>query len=136
MADIRGRLELKSNPPGARVFLDGHFVGVTKSDDPAAEMSDILAVDSVAEGEHTVIFRLDGYSESVQHPRVESLKTVKAVGRLRRIFKPDGEVVTSTGTYRGVMVENRAEMIVIETKPGVNRTFMKSDVKKVKTLID
>ena len=136
MADVRGRLELKSNPPGVKIYLDDRFVGVTKSNDPEAEVSDIFAIDGVEEGEHVVAFRKDGYKEVVIHPEVRSLKTTKSTRKLKRIFKPDVEVETSSGVHRGIMVENLPEMIIVETRPGVSETFMKSDIRRVKTLIE
>lgn len=134
---IIGRLEVKSCPIGAQVLVDGHVVGVTKSDNPDAEYSDVLAIEGLTSGEHVVTFRKDGFAEVVKHPIIEPSKTVQlSSGRMKRFFKPNVEIVTSSGTYRGVLVENSPDMIVIEVQMGIARSFPKVDVQHLNFLTD
>ena len=137
LENVVGRLEVKSYPIGAQVLVDGHIVGVTKSDDPNADFSDILSVEGLTSGEHTVTFRKDGYAEVVRHPVVEPSKTVQvSSGRMKRIFKPNVEIVTESGSYRGVLVENTPETIVIEVQMGIARSFPRASVLKFNFLTD
>ena len=129
---IIGRLEVKTNPVGVQVIVDGHVAGVTKSDNPSAEYSDILAIEGLTSGEHVVTFKKDGFAEVVKHPVIEPSKTVQlSSGRMKRIFKPNVEIVTTSGTYRGVLVENGTDMIVIEVQMGIARSFPRADVQHV-----
>lgn len=125
-----GRLEIKTNPVGVQVTVDGHVAGTTKSADPRAEASDVLVVGGLVAGEHTVIFKRDGYAEVVRRPTVENKKALALNVRLQRIFKPDIEIQTETGTYRGVLIDNSPESVVIETQPGMTRPFPRASIRR------
>ncbi len=131
LSNQMGRLEVKTSPVGARVLLDGRSVGVTKSADPNAELSDALAIENVLEGEHVLTVRADGYSEAVRHPKVQSTKTLGQTIRLARIFIPDVEILTDQGPRQGVLIRNTADMITIEVKPGIEQSFPHSSVRKI-----
>ncbi len=131
LSNQMGRLEVKTSPVGARVFLDGRSVGVTKSADPAAEVSDVLAIENVLEGEHVLTVKADGYAEVVRHPKVQSMKTLQQTVRLARIFIPDVEILTDQGPRQGVLVKNTPDTITIEVKPGIEQTFPHSSVRKI-----
>ena len=49
---------------------------------------------------HTLVVRKDGFSESVRHPKIRSSKTSQANVRLKRIYRPDTEIVTARGSYQ------------------------------------
>ena len=131
LSNQMGRLEVRTSPVGARVLLDGRSVGVTKSADPAAEVSDVLAIENVLEGEHVLTVRADGYAEVVRHPKVQSTKTLQQTVRLARIFIPDVEILTDQGPRQGVLVKNTPDTITIEVKPGIEQTFPHSSVRKI-----
>ncbi len=131
LSNQMGRLEVKTSPVGARVFLDGRSVGVTKSADPAAEVSDVLAIENVLEGEHVLTVKADGYAEVVRHPKVQSMKTLQQTVRLARIFIPNVEILTDQGPRQGVLVKNTPDTITIEVKPGIEQTFPHSSVRKI-----
>ena len=131
LSNQMGRLEVRTSPVGARVLLDGRSVGVTKSADPAAEVSDVLAIENVLEGEHGLTVRADGYAEVVRHPKVQSTKTLQQTVRLARIFIPDVEILTDQGPRQGVLVKNTPDTITIEVKPGIEQTFPHSSVRKI-----
>ena len=134
LSNVMGRLEVRTDPVGAKVFLDGHQVGTTKSNDPKAELSDVLSIENVSEGEHTLIVRKDGYSESVRHPKVQKEKTSQANVRLRRIFRPDTEIITARGNYRGVLVSVTPDAVVLEVSMGITRSFSKDEIRRMETL--
>lgn len=134
LENVLGSIEIKTNPVGAQVLVDGHVAGTTKSGDPAAELSDVLIIPGLVAGEHTVIVRKDSYTESVKHPTVVNQQATKLSVKLRRIFKPNIEIETETGTYRGVLVDQSASAIIIETQPGVPRPFPRSSIRTITPL--
>ena len=134
LSNVMGRLEVRTSPVGARIMFDGRMVGTTKSSDPGAEFSDVLAIENVAEGEHTLVVRKDGYSESVRHPKIRSEKTSQANVRLRRIFRPDTEIVTARGSYKGVLVSVTPDAVVLEVSMGITRSFSKDEIRRMETI--
>ena len=131
LSSVMGRIELCTSPVGAQVVLDGRVVGVTKSKDPNAEFSDPFAIENVVEGEHRVLVKKDGYADFVRHSVVQNQKTLQQRIRLRRIFVPDIEIVTARGSYKGVLVSNTPEAIVVEVSLGITRTFPRAEIRKV-----
>ena len=132
LSNVMGRLEVCTCPIGAQVWLDGRLVGMTKSKDPDAEFSDILAIENVLEGEHTLVVKKEGYSDLTRHPKVKNSQTSKHHRvRLARIFTPDIEIMTARGTYTGVLVANTADSIVIEVKMGITQSFAREEIRKV-----
>ena len=132
LSNVMGRLEVCTQPVGAQVWLDGRLVGITKSKDPDAEFSDVLAIENVLEGEHTLVVKKDGYSDLTRHPKVKNSQTSKHHHvRLARIFTPDIEIVTARGTYTGVLVANTADSVVIEVKLGITQSFARGEIRKI-----
>ena len=134
LSDVMGRLEIRTAPVGAQLTVDGRPVGVTKSADPAAEVSDVFVVENLLAGEHVLVVRKDGYAESVRHPVVQASKTSQANVRLRRIFLPDTEIVTARGSYRGVLVSVTPDFVVLEVKMGITQSFSKDEIRRMETL--
>ena len=135
LSNVMGRLEVRTSPVGAQVFLDGKSYGVTKSKDPEAEFSDILAIENVMEGEHTLVMKMDGYADKTCHPKVKSESTAKFHNqRLRRIFTPDVEIVTARGSYQGVLINRAGDRVEIETKPGITQSFSRDEIRDIKFL--
>ena len=134
MSNVMGRLEVKSSPSGAQVLLDGRIVGTTTASDPDAEFSDKLMVENILEGEHVLVVRKDGYAEQTRHPRIQSGKTSRMNVRMKRVFKPDIEITTDTGVYQGILVSNEPEYILVEVKLGIQRSFPRADIRKVRFL--
>ncbi len=131
LSNVMGRLEVVTAPAGARLTLDGRLVGVTKASVPNAEFSDPFVIENVLEGEHRLVVSKEGYSDFVRHSNVQNQRTAQHRIRLRRIFVPDIEIVTSRGTYRGVLVSNTPESIVVEVSLGITSTFPRSEIRKV-----
>lgn len=136
LSNVMGRLEVRTSPPGAQVFLDGRVVGTTSSDDPSAEFSDAMAVENLLEGEHVLVVKKDGYAEALRHPNIRSSKTSRHNVRLRRVFVPDIELETSRGTYRGMLVNVTPEYVEVEVSLGITRSFPRSEIRKMNTLGD
>ena len=135
LSNVMGRVEVRSSPVGAQVFLDGKLCGVTKSKDPDAEFSDILTIENVMEGEHTLVLKKEGYSDKTSHPKVQSEKTSKYHHqRLARIFTPDVEIVTARGNYQGVLIKRTGDRVEIETKPGITQSFSRDEIRDIKFL--
>jgi len=134
LVNIKGRLEVTSSPPGAQVYFDGRLVGTTASVEAEAETSDRLMIEDIMEGEHLLVLRKYGYAEAARHPRIQRSKTSRANVRMKRVFRPDIEIETYTGTYRGILVSNTPEYIIVEVTLGVQRSFPRADIKKVRFL--
>ena len=135
LSNVMGRIEVRSNPVGAQVFLDGKLCGTTKSKDPGAEFSDIFPIENVLEGEHTLVLKMDGYADTTRHPNVKSSTTSKQHKvTLKRIFTPDIEIVTVRGSYTGVFQKKTAVSVTIEVKPGIVREFSQDEIRSIKWL--
>ena len=135
LSNVMGRIEVRTSPVGAEVFLDGKSYGTTRSKDPEADFSDILAIENVMEGEHTLVMKMDGYADKTTHPKVKSESTAKFHNqRLRRIFTPDVEIVTARGNYQGVLIKRTGDRVEIETKPGITQSFSRDEIRDIKFL--
>lgn len=137
MSNIMGRIEVRTSPSGASVWLDGRLVGTTKSKDSGAEFSDIFPIENVPEGEHVLVLKKDGYSDMTRHPKVKNSQTTKQHRlRLQRIFTPDVEIVTARGTYTGVLVSRTVDSIVLEVKLGITQSFARDEIRQMRFLVD
>lgn len=133
LSNIMGRIEVRSSPVGAQVWLDGRLIGTTKSKDPDAEFSDILPIENVPEGEHLLVLKKEGYQDLTRHPKVKNSQTSKQHrARMQRIFTPDVEIVTARGTYTGVLVSRTADAIVLEVKLGITQSFARDEIRQLK----
>ena len=132
LSSVMGSLEVATSPAGAQVSVDCRKVGTTKAIDATSEFSAPLVVASLAAGEHRVVVSLPGYADAVKHVTVENQKASQQRVRLRRVFIPDIEVVLTNGnSYKGVLVSNGADSIVVEVSLGITRSFARSEIKKV-----
>lgn len=136
LSTVMGRLEIRTSPVGATVNFDGRNLGTTKSTDPNAEFSDVFAIDNVLEGEHRLVLTKDGYAELIGHPKVECNKTTQHRLRMRRVFIPNIEIVTARGTYRGILVSNNPDAVIIEVSLGITRSFPRDEIRKLNLLTD
>ena len=129
--NVMGRIEVRTIPVGADVFLDGSRVGTTKSKGEDGGASEVFAIENVREGEHTLAFRCEGYAEVTKHPVVENCKTQTVNVRLKRVFSPNVEITTDSGVHRGVLISNTANGVEVEVSLGINRTFTHSEIRKI-----
>ena len=134
MASVLGRLEVSTRPPGAKILLDGKAVGSTKPQGDAPR-SQILALENIPAGEHSVMVHLNGYQDAARKITIKANGTEQAYFTLSRIFTPDTEIETIRGVYRGVFVKKDFfGAITLEMSPGVEQTFKSEDIRKMRTL--
>ena len=137
---ILGWLEVTTTPPGARILLDGKVAGTTsahrgKKADLSGVKSDVLFIRDIDAGEYQLLARLRGYAEAKGKVKIEAKKATKLNLRLKRIFIPDTEIETVSGTYRGVLVDsNNPDTYRLEVKEGIMQDFRKADVRTIKTI--
>ncbi|MCQ2368113.1 MAG: PEGA domain-containing protein [Kiritimatiellae bacterium] len=134
LTNVMGRLEVRSSPAEAQVYLDGKLVGTTVKITDDDEFSAILPINAITQGEHVLVLKKEGFADSTRHPKIQNSKTSKANVRMRRVFTPDIEIVTPTGTHRGVYVSSDSEKIEIEVSMGIQRSFSKRDIIKLNYL--
>lgn len=134
LSSILGSLEVRTIPVGATVYVDGHNYGMTKSDNPTSEASDVLLVPNLKEGEHTILVKCAGYAEVVKHPVVAAAKATQANIKLKRVFTPDIRIITATGTIEGVMVKNDATAILVEVSMGITRSIPRDIIRAVEMI--
>ena len=137
---ILGWIEITTTPPGARIMLDGKVVGTTsahrgKKADLSNVKSDVLFIRDIDAGEYQLLARLRGYADAKGKIKIEAKKPSKLNLRLKRIFIPDTEIETVTGTYRGVIMDsNNPDTYRLEVKEGIMQDFRKADVRTIKSL--
>ena len=131
LSSVRGSLEVKTSPPGAQIIIDGHLLGSTVAG-ASDEVSDVFIVRDLSVGEHTMIVRKEGFAEVVSHPVIANSRTSQKMVRMRRVFKPNVEVVTSSGVHKGVFIDNSPEAITIEVSMGITRSFLREDIKDIR----
>lgn len=134
LSNIMGRVEFRTVPAGAEVLLDGRRHGETKGE-VGADFSNTFSIENIAAGEHTLIVRKDGYQEVSRLITIEPTETLRLNRlQLKKLFRPDVEIVTVNGTFRGVFKSQSENVIVIETKPGVEYPISRQLVRDIKPL--
>ena len=86
-----GSLSVSSIPPGAQIYLDGEVVGVTP-----------MTAQNVADGEHTLILRMEGYSDYTETVVITSNGTVVSV-TLIPVSAASGRIGLSTLSLAGAL---------------------------------
>ena len=134
LSSVLGRLEISTKPAGAKIILDGKAVGTTKAQGDAPR-SQILALEHIPAGEHSVMAHLDGYQDVARKITIKSNGTGQLYLSLPRIFTPNTEIETIRGIYRGVLVKKDFfGSVTLETSPGVEQTFKAEDIRKMKVI--
>lgn len=136
LSNVMGRVEVVSSPVGAQVYIDGRLVGSTKSSDPNAVKSDPFPIENVLEGEHVIMLKADGYSTVVKHPKIENSKTEQVFVKMKRFFKPDVILHTSSGEVKGRLVKNGPDYIEVEVSLGVTRSLPRLSVRRLEFIED
>ena len=133
LENVMGRIEVRTLPAGAQVVLDGSVVGTTKAKE-GEEASEVFAIENVREGEHVLVLRCEGHAEVTKHPVVENKKTQTLNVRLKRVFTPNVEIQTDSGTYRGVLISQTPAGVQVEVSLGITRTFQPGEIRKLNFL--
>lgn len=127
LAANTGKISVTSVPAGVTIYVDGVKSGETPPSD-IKDLSSMLEIAGVAEGEHTLKFAKPGYFPKTATCSVKRGETTLQRVELQRQFIPDYEVVTATGPHRGVLVSITADSIRIETSPGVVSAYQRDKV--------
>ncbi|MBQ7667424.1 MAG: PEGA domain-containing protein [Kiritimatiellae bacterium] len=121
-----------TSPADVDVIVDGVPRGRTTGDG-GDSVSGVFVVSNLAPGEHSVVFSRPGWeSKTVSFTVQEGKTTVVDTTELTRLFIPDFQIETrSTGTVKGVFIENAADRYRLEVAPGVVRSIPKSEILRV-----
>ncbi len=135
MENILGRIEVVTTPAGAKISLDGKPVGSTRPLGDSGR-SQILLLENVVAGEHSVLAYLDGYFDQSSNVTVRAKETAKLPFTLKRNFTADTEIETSHGSVRGALVKKKTneEQIVLEIMPGVEQAIPRNTIRNIKNL--
>jgi hypothetical protein len=132
-----GTLVLITDPPGARVSIDGEFRGETRG--RAGEpLSEPLQIDHVKAGERTVQITRRGYQTRSFRVSVGIDDVVSRHESLRRLFIPDTAVRTGSraqDVFTGILIRRHEDGAVeLETRPGIILRIEAEDVVDVRSL--
>ncbi len=130
-----GSIYVTTEPPGAKVFLDGKEVGTTASKpDGTNRVSEALLIANVPIGRHELSVSLKQYAARPVTVTVEKDKAVSQHVKLERHFVPDYEVNTTRGIIRGVLVWVHDGNVKLEVAPGVFRVIPAAKIKTQRPL--
>lgn len=136
LESVLGRIEVVTAPPGARILIDGKYHGSTKSLGGDAVRSQILLLENVPAGEHSIVARLDGCKDASRTVTVNAKDTGKVFIRLEQLFLPDTEIETEAGVQQGILVgKDAAGNITLQLSRGIRRTFLKDEIRKVTPIL-
>lgn len=135
LQNILGQLEIRTSPVGASVYVDQKLQGDTTSSDPAAEVSDALVVSNLSAGDHLIVVRAPGCAEKMLHFKVEAQRSLSVpVVRLKRVFKPDLRIETTSRTILAVKIRDTRDQIVVQEKPGIDLVIPRETIRKIEYL--
>lgn len=131
---VRGSLQIKTAPAEVDVYDGKKLIGKTSPEKSGDFHSTILRL-TLTPGEHQLTFKADGYADLTKKVTIKANATEKLAVQLT--FKPNFEVVTKMGLYRGVFVRRDEEgNCTVELKPGYFRVFLPSEIVSQKFLLD
>lgn len=134
LAVIRGTLAVQTAPAKVNVYKGKKLIGTTSPKSEYDFVSQQLTL-SLEPGEHDITFSANGYASTTRKVKITANTTSTVKVRLE--FKPDMEVTTTMGVYRGVLTRrNERGELTIELEPGKFRTFLPSEIKSQKFLKD
>lgn len=123
---VRGTLAVKTAPASVKIYDGKKLIGKTLPAKKYAAVSEQLRL-SLVPGVHTLTFSADGYEDRTQQVTITANRTAEV--NVKLTFKPDFEVKTRNGTYRGVLVrQNEKGELRLEVKPGSYRTFLPDEI--------
>ncbi|MBR0505772.1 MAG: PEGA domain-containing protein [Kiritimatiellae bacterium] len=130
LESVLGRIEVSTEPVGAKVSLDDRVVGTTRAGEAR-----ILTIEDVEAGEHTVKVYLDGYLPQSRTVTVGAKETKQLPFTLKRDTTADTEVELIDGSrVSGLLKREDDEYVVLETKSGMDRPIPRANIRKVTSL--
>lgn len=126
------RLEIRTEPAGAMVSLDGHELGLTPTRKDHATVSGVFVMTNLQEGAHELVLRKHGYEDVSRRLTVQRTKPLQLSFRLRRAFVPDVEVLTDNGTFRGVLKGTTEGAVEVEVRPGISQRFPRDQIREMR----
>ncbi len=126
-----GTLELTTEPAGVKIFIDGKEMGNTKAPPQGdASLSEALTLRTVIAGPHSVQLTKEGFAPKEFKIEIQLNQTSARHEKLVRMFIPDHEVRTSSGTERGMLLGIDTDgTIRLEIRPGVVKSYRARDVR-------
>lgn len=117
-----GLLSVTSTPEGVAVYVDGVKLGETPPGE-RKDVSGVLEIPGVAEGTHSIEFMKPGFINKTEKCDVKRGEATLLRAELKRRFIPDYEVVTESGSHKGVLQSITPTAVRIETRPGIVSTY-------------
>ncbi|MCU0631585.1 MAG: PEGA domain-containing protein [Methanolinea sp.] len=110
-----GFINIDSTPPGASVYVDGVYQGVTQAGNP-------LDLTGISPGEHVLTFKLENYQEYSTRVQVQAGKTASVRASLTLVQAPAGSgtvQITSEPSGANIFIDNRCIGITPLTIPSI-----------------
>ncbi|MEI8353857.1 MAG: PEGA domain-containing protein [Lentisphaerota bacterium] len=138
LASNTGLIQLTTTPADVEIFVAGKTVGKTvASKEETTNLSNPLLIGGLAVGTHALKLVRKGWAEKTIEVAVQRGETVTRHVALDRLFIPDYEVITVSGTvYRGVFYAITDLGVRMETAPGVITDIAAKDIQKRGSLRD
>jgi hypothetical protein len=133
-----GLIQLTTTPADVEVFVAGKTLGKTKTGpDETTNLSNPLLIGGLSVGTHALKLVRKGWAEKTIEITVKRGETLTRHVALDRLFIPDYEVITVSGTvYRGVFDAITELGVCMETAPGVMTVIPIKDIRKRGSLRD
>lgn len=129
LESVLGRIEVSTDPVGAKVSLDGRSKGETGDGE-----SRILMIPNVEAGEHTVQVYLSGYLPQSKTVTVTAKETKQLPFTLRRDNSPNTDVEKKDGTHvKGLFKRQTTDLVVLEIN-GTERPIPRDTIRRVKDI--
>ena len=129
LESILGRIEVSTDPVGAKVSLDGRSKGETGNGE-----SRILMIPDVEAGEHTVQVYLSGYLPQSKTVTVIAKETKQLPFTLKRDNTPNTDVEKKDGSHvKGLFKRQTADLVVLEIN-GTERLIPRDTIRCVKDI--
>ena len=123
---IRGQLALQTQP-GVVELWEGKRRLLTTAPMAKNGFTSSIATLTLVPGEHTFTLKARGYADATRTVTIAANKTTDL--KVRLDFKPNFEVRTPNGVYRGVIVRTDLDgTLSLELKPGTYRTFLPAEI--------
>jgi hypothetical protein len=133
-----GLIQLTTTPADVEVFVAGKTMGKTVAGaDDTTNLSNPLLIGGLPVGTHALKLVRKGWAEKTIEITVQRGETQTRHVTLERLFIPDYEVITVSGTvFRGVFDAVTDLGVCLETAPGVMTVIPLKDIRKRGSLRD